>query len=512
MAAYRSEGFQAMAAGSARALNSGPNSPKALDSGSFTAPPSYGYGPYAPAGSVGTLGAPAGSFQSLGPGTSSFTGLGTGVGAGGYQGGSFQAPPGTGPGAGSHGGLGAFDTSMNVGGSFANAGGLPQQSPSFTMPGSFTNVNAFNSTTSAGPPHQGASFSVAGPDTSQFSARARDNAAILEGGSRPLTAGSYFGGSPGAHHHGTPGSKLECQDQQCAEEECNPDECGDENRPPRDDNYTCGIDRRPLLPVLLVTSTLTGGLHMMMLQFPLMRDTFGGAYCLRIFFLLLYSVTLGTMAYFVVSNPGLLQRDDHRKAYARLQQSGDGAEANLEDHQDPPLPKRAHKAWLYQLPVRRYDHFCRWLTNCIGLLNHREFVAMVGGLVAIGACGCLVDVALLGMSLWGKRWVTAFFLLLHLVYSVILCSLAGPILRLHIGFVSRNELANEWKRNDFYVITSTRTGKTIPVNELSDDEFNERFDAFEYDSRRNPFDRGTLNNCWSFWCTPRWTPGQLGEF
>merc|ERR1711974_186313 len=99
-------------------------------------------------------------------------------------------------------------------------------------------------------------------------------------------------------------------------------------------------------------------------------------------------------------------------------------------------------------------------------------VAMVGGLVAIGACGCLIDLALLGIAVWGKRWAIAFFLFLHLAYSVILCSLAGPILRLHIGFVSRNELANEWKRNDFYVITSARTGKTTPVNELSDDEFN----------------------------------------
>jgi len=511
MAAYRSEGFQGMAAGSARALNSGVNSPKALgsagslDSGSFTgAPPSYGYGPYAPTGGIGTLGAP-GSFQALGPGSASFTGLGTGCGAGGYQGGgSFKAPPGTGaPGAGAgHGGLGAFDTSVNVG------GGPPQQAPSFTMPGSFTNLNTLNPT---GPPHQAASFSITGPGTGQFSARGRDNTASFEGAAaRPLNTGSYFGGSSGAHHHhGAPGSKLECQDQQCAEEDCNPDECGDETQPPRDDNYTCGIDRRPLLPVLLVTSTLTGALNMMMLQFPLMRDTFGGAYCIRLFFLLLYIVTLGTMAYCVVSNPGLLQREDHRKAYARLQQSGDGAEASLED---PPLPKRAHKAWLYQLPVRRYDHFCRWLTNCIGLLNHREFVSMLGGLVAIGACGCLIDLALVGVAFRGKRWVIAFFLFLHLAYSVILCSLAGPILRLHIGFVSRNELANEWKRNDFYVITSSRTGKTVPVNELSDDEFNERFDAFEYDSRRNPFDRGTLNNCWTFWCTPRWTPGQLGEF
>merc|ERR1719510_1109335 len=100
----------------------------------------------------------------------------------------------------------------------------------------------------------------------------------------------------------------------------------------------------------------------------------------------------------------------------------------------------------------------------------------------------------------------AFFLFLHLAYSVMLTALAAPILRLHIGFISRNELANEWKRNEFYVITSARTGKSVPVNDLSDDEFNERFDAFEYDKKRNVYDKNIPSNCWTFWCTPRWTP------
>lgn len=328
---------------------------------------------------------------------------------------------------------------------------------------------------------------------------------------RPLNLGSYF--STGTHGHGPPGSKAECQDQQCAEEECNPEECGDENRGPRDDNMICcGIDKRPLLPFMLVISTLTGALHMMMLQFPLLRDLFGGAYFIRAFFLLLYLMTLGCMAYCVLWNPGLLKREELHKAYARLNgdAAGRGADGALED---PPLPKRCHKAWLYQEPVLRYDHYCRWLTNVIGLLNHREFVAMVSGLVIIGAFGSLLDAFLiLAVARQGNQWVAAFFLVMHLTYSLILTSLAGPIFRLHVGFVSRNELANEWKRNDFYVVTNARTGKSVPVNELSDDEFNERFDAFEYDKSRNPFDKDLVTNCWNFWCTPRWTPGQLGEF
>lgn len=348
-------------------------------------------------------------------------------------------------------------------------------------------------------PHAGMPTPAASPQQRPPSP-ARERAGT--GGMRPLKLGSVFGGN--AHGHG-----AECQDQQCAEEECDPEECGDENRAPRDDNYTCGIDRRPLLPVLLVTSTLVGAMQNLVLEFPLLRDRLAGAYWTRGFFLALYTITLGCMAFCLLFDPGQLS-EEHREVYAQLQQSGEGGES-LGD--EPPMPKRCHKAWLYASPIRRYDHFCRWLTNCIGLLNHREFVLMVWGLVTIGCCGGLLDFCLLIMALWeGHSKLELFFLALHLLYSSGLTTLAGPIFRLHVGFVSRNELANEWKRNEYYVVTSLRTGKTVPVNELSDDEFNERFDFFEYDKSKNPWDKDFVSNCLAFWFTPRWAPGQLGEF
>jgi len=232
-------------------------------------------------------------------------------------------------------------------------------------------------------------------------------------------------------------------------------------------------------------------------------------------------VTLLFMAYSALWQPGQLKREDQHEAYARLQQVSGSPSAEdtchgdraPEEQQDPPLPKRCHKTWQYPLPIRRYDHYCRWLANCIGLLNHREFVAMLCGLVAIGVLGFLLDVFLLITTAREiDHWIRTIFLVLHLAYSLILTSLVGPIFRLHVGFISRNELANEWKRHDYYIITSRQTGKPISVNELSDDEFNERFDDFEYDKTKNPFDRGTCSNCWAFCCTPRWSRGQLGEF
>lgn len=55
-------------------------------------------------------------------------------------------------------------------------------------------------------------------------------------------------------------------------------------------------------------------------------------------------------------------------------------------------------------------------------------------------------------------------------------------------------------------------GENVPVNDLSDEEFNELFEQFKYDKKRNPWDRGCLKNCIAFWATRRWHPDELGEF
>lgn len=169
--------------------------------------------------------------------------------------------------------------------------------------------------------------------------------------------------------------------------------------------------------------------------------------------------------------------------------------------------------WLFKQPIRRYDHYCRWLTNAVGLLNHREFVLMLAGLLTIGLGGCLVDFILVVWTSSEGRHFTGFLLIMHLTYSVILSLLTGPILRLHITFVSRNELANEYKHNLFQVVRDA-TGTAVQVNELDDAEFNAGLDEdrFEYDPSLNVFDRGWSTSCLNFWCVPRWPSNQFGEF
>jgi len=318
------------------------------------------------------------------------------------------------------------------------------------------------------------------------------------------SAPTYMGPGP----EGTRAAAPECE-QECAEEECDPDQCGDEHRGPDSENTIFGFDVRPFLPIMLTVTTSLGAVGMLSCQLPLVNDLIGGMEfvlgMLIALFGLLYVVTLICIIYCTLSDPGQLKTP--RQAYAameevRLRQGETGIQ--------PPLPKRAQKTWLYRLPVRRYDHYCRWVTNCIGLLNHREFITMCMGLVVIAVLGMAIDVIALIPAISKGSWLQKIVVLFHLFYSVVLMTLVGPILRIHVGLVSRNELAAEWKRNDYYVVR--KNGQKIPVNELSDDEFNDKFDAFEYDGRKNVFDHGLINNWWSFWCVPRWPPAQTGEF
>lgn len=350
-----------------------------------------------------------------------------------------------------------------------------------------------------------------------------------------FTGGSsqtYSSGHPGAvqpfvNGHGQHGPKARALEDECVDE-LGAERCGDELRPPQSSNLgACGLDKRFLLPGVLVSSTVCGSVCVWLVQAPLLHEHLGVpdvvSMCTT---LALYGLTLGLMAYCAFCDPGQLRSDQaaQHSAYLRVHECSPANSAipqlRLTD-QTTLLPRRAHKAWQYVFPIRRYDHYCRWVTNCIGLLNHREFVLMCTGLVVIAVAGLLLDVALVAV-LWyqvGMDMLDAPKLksatapvLAHLAYSGILLFYAGPILKIHMGLVSRNELASEWKRNEFYVAVSAKRGIMVPANDLSDDEFNSLFESFSYDKSRNLWDRGCQTNCWNFWCTPRWRPDQLGEF
>jgi len=253
-----------------------------------------------------------------------------------------------------------------------------------------------------------------------------------------------------------------------------------------------GIDERRMLPILLQVSFVVGATCMLLLQRRLVLEVTGSDVVASVFlavFAFLYVATLACMIYAAFKDPGQLDDDAGHK-----------------------FPDRSHKNFQYARRIRRFDHYCRWIMNCIGLLNHREFILMLIGFVSIAAAGSAVDFWLLVVRFWRKEWATEISLMLHLVYSLAFAYYVVPIFRLHVTFVSRNELANEWKDDKYYVVDDLVTGEPVWVGELDEEEFNERFDTFRYDPSRNPYDAGCAQNCMSFWCTPRWPKEQLGNF
>lgn len=271
----------------------------------------------------------------------------------------------------------------------------------------------------------------------------------------------------------------------------------DETKPEIQGATICGMDERPAFPTALVGSLVLGALCMFTVQRSLTEEFFGGAGHFTRLWLLLYFVALASTAYTGLADPGMMTKEDHAKW-----QSG-----------QLPTPKRANKCWLYKRPVLRFDHYCRWVTNVIGLNNHREFMIMCGSLVAISTLGVAVDSVLLLCCLAHGQLFEP-LLTFHLLFSVYFAKYAVEVFRIHVGFVSRNELAREWKNDEYYVVIDEETGRKTAAKDLDEEEYNAYFDAnaFQYDAARNPFDRGVSANCWGFWCNPRWSSGQLGEF
>lgn len=265
-----------------------------------------------------------------------------------------------------------------------------------------------------------------------------------------------------------------------------------QEEPPKQASLLDTLEKKRLLPILLLGSLLLGASCMLSLQRSLVGEIltarFAKAFALGA--TLLYSAALGFMAFVAFSDPG--QIDEGIRC-------GDD-------------PKRSHKSWQYDRPLRRFDHYCRWVANGIALRNHREFMAMLICFVVIAVVGSVIDVVLAYKCITVQGWGSFVVLLIHLFYQLGFAYYVIPIFRLHVGFVSRNELANEWKHDKHYIVHSDMTGEPIWVGDLNAEEFDELFDSFEYDPSRNEFDKGCPSNCSVFWCTPRCRKGQLGDF
>ncbi|KAF3695360.1 putative palmitoyltransferase ZDHHC12 [Channa argus] len=204
-----------------------------------------------------------------------------------------------------------------------------------------------------------------------------------------------------------------------------------------------------------------------------------------LFFLL---VVLSVLLYYAVSlmDPGFVLTDTVKG----VQGADEETEMMIPQSSTPRLrrcgycllqqPMRAKHCKTCKHCVRRFDHHCPWIENCVGERNHRWFVIYL--LVQLLALLWALHIALSGISpsITWQQWFRANGLLLASlgfvgVFSVVSMVLLGC----HLYLVSIN--CTTWEFMSRHRISYLKnTG-----------------------NEENPFDRGVFCNLWDFFCICR---------
>ncbi|KAM4019512.1 palmitoyltransferase ZDHHC12 [Anomaloglossus baeobatrachus] len=141
-------------------------------------------------------------------------------------------------------------------------------------------------------------------------------------------------------------------------------------------------------------------------------------------------------------------------------------------------PMRARHCKSCQRCVRRYDHHCPWIENCVGEKNHRVFILYLALqlLVLLWA----VRIAWSGFhsaGIWSEWLRTNLFLLAALAVVGVFTAVVALLLVSHMYLISCN--ITTWEFMSHHRIAYLK----------------------QRDSDTSPFDRGLIRNLWSFFCS-----------
>uniref|UniRef100_A0A8C4UU11 Palmitoyltransferase n=1 Tax=Falco tinnunculus TaxID=100819 RepID=A0A8C4UU11_FALTI len=141
-----------------------------------------------------------------------------------------------------------------------------------------------------------------------------------------------------------------------------------------------------------------------------------------------------------------------------------------------PQPMRAKHCQLCRHCVRRYDHHCPWIENCVGEKNHRLFIIYLSvQLVVLLWGGHAAWSGLYFEQSWDWLWHNIFLLmsfLLMAVFSIVVLLLLVS----HLYLISCNTTTWEFMSHH-------------------------RISYLQHSELENPFDQGVILNLWRFFCS-----------
>ncbi|KAM3910685.1 palmitoyltransferase ZDHHC12 isoform 2-T2 [Leptodactylus fuscus] len=141
-------------------------------------------------------------------------------------------------------------------------------------------------------------------------------------------------------------------------------------------------------------------------------------------------------------------------------------------------PMRARHCKSCQHCVRRYDHHCPWIENCVGEKNHRVFILYLTFQLLVLLWALHIAWSGFHSAVAWSNWLRInLFLLGALVVIGIFLVVVTLLLVSHLYLISCN--VTTWEFMSHHRISYLK----------------------QCDSDTNPFDRGIIRNLWSFFCT-----------
>ncbi|XP_065504639.1 palmitoyltransferase ZDHHC12 [Caloenas nicobarica] len=139
-------------------------------------------------------------------------------------------------------------------------------------------------------------------------------------------------------------------------------------------------------------------------------------------------------------------------------------------------PMRAKHCQLCQHCVRRYDHHCPWIENCVGEKNHRLFMLYLSVQLVVLLWG--VHIAWSGLYFeqsW--HWLRRNILLLVSFFLIVVFAIVVLLLLVsHLYLISCNTTTWEFMSHH-------------------------RISYLRHSELENPFDQGIILNLWRFFCS-----------